>query len=307
MRPKRGRRWAWGALVGAAVVAGGVWGMVSLDWFARSDVPVPVDQPVPVPAVVTSPDLDPGGAGTLAGTSWVLESFAVDGAQVPAAAVSTLTFAEGGTGGGSTGCARYRLAWQQDGAALMLTADARKVGARPCDSSAAAEQEAMLLDVLSHVVSADLSDGTLVLLDADGSAVLRYRAAPTDFAGSVWSATGLVALTGDTPPGGIDTGGLISTITAAFAQDGTVSGFTGCRDYTGVWESDPVARTLAVTGVTTEGQGCVGQAAALETRYLRALGAVGGFLVEGSTLDLMRSPAIDAETLIRFTSTRSGG
>ena len=49
MRSKRGRRWAWGALVVAAVVAGGVWGVVSLGWFARSEVPVPVDQPVPAP------------------------------------------------------------------------------------------------------------------------------------------------------------------------------------------------------------------------------------------------------------------
>jgi heat shock protein HslJ len=119
--------------------------------------------------------------------------------------------------------------------------------------------------------------------------------------------TGLVALTGDTPPGGVDTGGPVSAITAAFAEEGTISGFSGCREYIGLWESDPATRALAVTGVMTQGQDCTGQAATLETRYLRTLGAVGGFVVEGSTLDLKRSPTIDAETLVRFTSTGSEG
>jgi heat shock protein HslJ len=243
-------------------------------------VPVPVNQPSPFPTAVTSPDSDPGGSGALAGASWVLESLAVDGTRVPpAAGWATLTFASGGGGGGSTGCTRYRLAWQQDRAALMLTVDVRPTASGDCDSPSAAAQEAMLRDLLPQVAHTDQSDRTLLFLDADGSTLLRYRAALTDLAGTTWSATGLVALTGDTPPGAVDIGGPVSAITAAFAEEGTVSGFTGCREYIGLWDSDPATRALAVTGFMTQGQDCTDQAATIETRYLRTLGAVGGSLI----------------------------
>lgn len=295
---QRTRRWAGAALVAAAVVAAVVWGAVSLDWFTRSSEPIPVDQPVPT--VVTSPDADPATPGELTGTSWVLESFTIGGERVPAAAESTLTFAPGGVGGGSTGCNRYRLVWEQDAASLTLTVDTRAASSATCSDPTVAAQETALLDLLPQVTAAERADDRLVLLDTVGSTLLRYTAAPTDLAGTSWSATGLVALTG-APPGGLDTGGVVSTITIEFAADGRVSGFSGCRDYTGGWESDPDTRTLTVNDVTTQGQDCTGGPATVETRYLRELGAVGGFFVEGSTLNLKRDPAIDADTLIRYT------
>lgn len=296
---QRTRRWAGAALVAAAVVAAVVWGAVSLDWFTRSSEPIPVDQPVPT--VVTSPDTEPGAVGPLTGTSWVLESFTVGGAQAPATAESTLTFAPGGVGGVSTGCTRYRLVWEQDGAAFTLTVDARSTGGGSCSDPTVAAQEAALLDLLPQIAAAGQADDTLVLLDTDGTSLLRYRAALTDLAGTSWSATGLAALTDDTPPGGLDTGDVISTITIDFTDNGTVAGFTGCRDYTGTWASDPNTRTLAVTDLTIQGQDCSGEAATVETRYLRDLGTVAGFFVEGNTLNLKRGPAIDDETLIRYT------
>jgi heat shock protein HslJ len=296
---QRTRRWAGAALVAAAVVAAVVWGAVSLDWFTRSSEPIPVDQPVPT--VVTSPDTDPATPGELTGTSWVLESFTDGGEQVPAAAESTLTFAPGGAGGVSTGCTPYRLVWEQDDAALSLSVDARAAGGAACDDPEVAAQEATLLDLLPQVASAEQTDDTLVLLDTDGSPLLRYGAALTDLSGTSWSATGLAALTGDTPPGGLETGDVIATITIDFTDDGTVAGFTGCRDYTGTWAADPDSATLAVTEVTTQGQDCAGESATVETRYLRELGAVAGFFIEGSTLNLKQGPAIDAETLIRYT------
>lgn len=285
------------ALVAAAAVAATVWGATSLDVFSRSAEPTPVDQPVPT--AVTTPDTQPEVVGDLTGTSWVLDSFALGGDLRTAAAESTLVFAEGGVAGGSTGCNRFRVAWQQDGAALTLDVDTPQATAIACPDQAVTDQEQAVLDLLPRVATAEVSEGALVLVDVGGSPVLTYTEAITNLAGTAWTASGLYDLTGDAV-GGLESSALISTVSAEFADDGSVSGFTGCRPYTGIWASDPSGRTLAVNDVTTQGEACTGAAGTIETRYLRELESVGGFFVEGSTLDLKRGPAIDDDTLVRY-------
>lgn len=234
----------------------------------------------------------------LTGTIWDLVSFDVDGEQQPAAAESFATFAEGGVFGGSTGCNRFRGSWEQDGATLALDAGATTLVA--CADPAVNDQEQALLALFPQVAVVERADDALTLVDADGSALLTYAAGLTDLAGTEWTATGV-----NNAMGGLVSSEETSTVTAEFAEDGTVSGFTGCRDYSGTWQAGDEPGGISVTDVTTEGEDCTGEPATLETQYLRALEITGIFQVEGATLYLREGPTIDTPAQATFTRATS--
>lgn len=230
-------------------------------------------------AATATDDTTASETGDLTGTSWVLESFDTDGEATPAAAEgeSTLTFAAGGELFGSTGCNRLTGTWTQDGSAVSLETGAMTLVG--CVDPEVAAQEQALLELLPQVQSVDEGDGTLDMLDADGSTLLAYVAGLTDLAGTSWTATGV-----NNQSGAVESDEITPTATADFAADGTVTGFTGCRDFTGSWQAD--ADTISVTDVTTDGAECTGDEATLEERYLAALAAASTFQLEGSTLNL---------------------
>jgi heat shock protein HslJ len=230
-------------------------------------------------------------ADDLTGSSWVLEAFVSDGQTVPAVdgAESTLTFVDSGDLAGSTGCNRFTGTWQQDGASVTLDTGATTLAA--CIDPAVDAQEQALLTLLPQTETVERSDDMLTLLDADGAAVLTYRAGLTDLAGTSWTATGI-----NNQTGAVESSALTSTVTAEFGEDGTVSGFTGCRDYTAAWQVD--ADTISVTDLATEGSECTGDAAAIERAYLAALSAATIVQIEGSTLNLRDS---DGATQVNYT------
>lgn len=218
----------------------------------------------------------------LTGTSWVLESYAADADSVPAVAgaEATLQFADDGVLFGSTGCNRFTGSWTQDGDAVVLETGATTLVG--CVDPEAAAQEQALLTLLPQAATVEQADDSLALLDADGSTLLTYTAGLADLAGTSWTATGI-----NNQTGAVESSELTPTATAVFDEDGTVSGLTGCREFTGSWQTE--GDTISVTDVTTEGDECTGDAATLEERYLAALEAASTFAIEGSTLNLRDS------------------
>jgi heat shock protein HslJ len=75
----------------------------------------------------------------------------------------------------------------------------------------------------------------------------------------------------------------VEPITALF-QGGTVSGFSGCNTYTGVYQSD--GSSLTISGLTTTQALCDEDATARENAFLAALASINGYVVQDDQLTL---------------------
>ena len=237
---------------------------------------------------------DPGsataaGTADLTGTSWLLSAIEVQpddsGDSTAAIAVvagrdaPTLTFAADGRAFGSTGCNRFTATWSQDGGSISIEVGA--VTQAACVGEELNRQEADYLRLLDAVDTAEVSQDALRLIaGADGA--LDFDAALADLAGTAWQATGV-----NNQTGGVESTALTSSVTAEFADDGTISGFSGCRDYTGSYEATD--GSLTVTDVSLDGPECSGDEAVLEGSYVAALQNASTFTIEGSTLNLRDS------------------
>lgn len=229
-----------------------------------------------------SGDATNAGASTdLTGTSWILSSLDAADADVGPAVVGeaelTLTFGPDGQASGATGCNRFTARWVQDGRGLSITVGA--VTQAACATDELQSQEAAYLRALGSVDSADATANALTLSAADASATLEFDAAISDLAGSAWEATGI-----NNQTGGVESTALTSSVTAEFSENGLVTGFSGCRDYTGTYETDGEA--LSIADVTLDGPDCEGDVSALEADYVAALANAATFSIEGSTLNL---------------------
>jgi len=226
-------------------------------------------------------------ADDLAGTSWVLSGIQVpqdDGTDSATGVVAgrdapTLTFAADGQGFGSTGCNRFTATWSQDGGSVAIEVGA--VTQAACAGEELNRQEADYLRLLDAVDTVETSEDTLRLTAGEDGA-LEFDAALSDLAGTAWQATGV-----NNQTGGVESTELTTSITAEFADDGTVSGFSGCRGYTGSYEA--ADGSLSVTDISLDGPECSGDEAELEASYVAALQNASTFAIEGSTLNLRDS------------------
>jgi heat shock protein HslJ len=224
-------------------------------------------------------------AGTdldLEGSSWVLSTLTVDGVETPAvpAATATLVFGPDGEVSGSTGCNRFIGEWEQDASALTISVAGSTMAA--CAAPELSEQEQLLLEALAQTGSARQTGETLELLDGDSTVLLRYDASLTQLGGTSWQATGV-----NNRSGGVESTALTSSVTAQFGDDGEISGFSGCRDYTGRFVASE--DVIEVTDISLVGDECSGDPAALEANVVAALEASQTFTIEGATLTLRDS------------------
>lgn len=222
-------------------------------------------------------------AGTdldLEGSSWTLSSLVVDGVETPAAGESTLVFAPDGEVAGSTGCNRFRGAWQQDGSSLTISVGATTLAA--CTSDELNEQEQRLLDALERTEAVRQSGESLELLDDEQDPLAIYEASLTGLAGTSWQATGV-----NNQTGGVESSALTPSVTAEFGEDGRLTGFSGCREYSARYEASD--GTITVTDVTFQGTECSGDEATLERNVEAALIASRTYSIEGTSLNLRDS------------------
>lgn len=235
---------------------------------------------------------EPVATAQLAGTSWVLESYAgPDGAAVAATTsgdVGTLVFAADGSFAGSTGCNRMAGTYAQDGASLTMASGPMTL--RACEGPVA-DQEAAIVAALPLVTSFTLED-TLVLQDADGATLLTYAAGLSSLAGTSWQATGInngkeavVSQVGT------------EKVTAVFGDDGTLSGTGGCNTYSGPYTTSGTDQITIGALAATE-MACPEPAMEIEQMYFGALGNVATYRIEGTTLTLRDA---DGATQASFT------
>ena len=210
-------------------------------------------------------------AGSFVGVPWVVSS-GVDLAGRDAAPSATFT---DDTVGGSTGCNRFTAPYTIAGEAMEIGTIATTRMACPPPADAV---ERAYLAALGRVAAWHLDGSDLVLAGDDHNEVLRYQeASPL----GDWEVTAF--LTGDavtSPPPG-------TTITANFADDGTLTGSSGCNTYQtsftlerGSIEIEPPASTEIACA---EPEGVMDQ----EASYLAALPTAVGYRLDGGRLALL--------------------
>jgi heat shock protein HslJ len=188
----------------------------------------------------------------------------------------TLMFDEG-TAAGNASCNQYSGSFELDGSSLTfgLLASTQMF----CGEPGAMAQEAAYLAALDTVDSWAI-DGETLTLSSNGGPVLVYAAISQDLAGTSWD---LLAYNNGT--GGFQSAAIGVSVTAAFADDGTLSGSSGCNDYTATWGTDETSIEI-VPGAATL-MACADEAAmAQETRYLELLGLADTYIVDAGTLEL---------------------
>ena len=214
----------------------------------------------------------------LAGTKWVLSSYVADDEDVDAAAVAALDFgADRSTLSGTTGCNGFGGTYSQDGSTLSIELGPMTLVA--CTDDATTAQERAIVDGLPRVASFTAS-GQLALLDDNGVAVLIYDPNTAGLEGTSWTATGV-----NNGTGGVQSTALTSTISAAFAAGGALSGFAGCNQYNATYATSG-ADGLTITNVATTRMACDEEAMTLESQYTAALAKVATYSLSGLTLTL---------------------
>jgi heat shock protein HslJ len=239
-----------------------------------------------------SGDASPATTAELSGTSWNLASYAgPDGAPVAggeSAEMGTLTFAADGSFAGSTGCNRIMGTYVQDGSSLTISSGPMSLKA--CQGPVA-DQEAAIIAALPLVTSFTL-ETNLVLLDADGTALLTYAPGMSTLAGTSWQATGI-----NNGKEAVVSQEGTEKVTAQFGTDGTLSGSGGCNTYSGPFTTSG-ADQITIGALASTMMACEEPAMEIEQQYFAALGNVATYQIEGSTLTLR---AADGATQVTFT------
>ncbi len=241
---------------------------------------------LPLGACARSNDAGAGGSGapapaqSLAGTAWDLVQYAPAGSTaltpVPDEVTATAEFTADQVAG-SGGCNRFTGGYTSQGSTLDIGPLAST--AMACVGPAMAV-EADYLARLDEATTFSITDGAMTMSDGTGQVLLAYsESVPVTLTGTTWAANGINTGTGAVSSLVADT-----TVTAVFAEDGTLSGTAGCNTYNGTYEVSGDAMTIGPLATTM--MACEPDASDQEANYLAALGRVTTFTIRGDQLEL---------------------
>ena len=237
---------------------------------------------LPLGACASSTDTGSGGTPppSLAGTAWDLAQYAPAGTTeltpVPDGVTPTAEFTEDQVSG-SGGCNRFSGGYTTDGDTIEIGPLASTAMACIGD---AGQVETDYLARLDEAATYAITDGTLTMSDGTGQVVLSYtEAVPVTLTGTTWSANGINTGTGAVSSLVADT-----TVTAVFAEDGTISGNAGCNTYNGTYEAS--GKDLTIGPLATTRMACEPDVSEQEANYLAALGRVTTYTIRGDQLEL---------------------
>lgn len=220
--------------------------------------------------------------GDLTSPVWILESYrGVDGTMTAALAGAPVTaeFAEGSVTG-SSGCNSYRAAYLTDG--QSLTFDMPVVTLMYCEGADVMGQEAGYLALLGTAAGYTISGDLLTITDSSGEVILVFRVLDQNLSGTKWELTGY-----NNGAGGFVSTAAGSTVTAAFGEDGKISGNAGCNSYSGPYVVSGKSISIGPLAMTemycTEPDGVMGQ----ESAYLAAVQSAASYRIGAGELILM--------------------
>ena len=220
------------------------------------------------------------GSG-LEGTLWRLTEYigpAGTAVSVPQAISASATFADGMVSG-NAGCNDYTGAYTVDGD--KLTIGPLAVTSKAC-GPAETTVETVFLASMSRVATYDVNGGSLELKTADGKAGLTFAATtPAGLSKTRWVATGV-----NNGKGAVSSVVAGTTLTATFADVGTVAGSGGCNDYSGPYTSDTSTIKIGPLAATKKLCNVPAGVDEQETQFLAAMQASTKYTITGSKLEL---------------------
>lgn len=217
----------------------------------------------------------------LSGTLWSLDTLQdATGNLVNVLADSeiTLEFQDGGYSG-SAGCNRYFGEYQVNGNVLSLgMAGSTEMF---CFPEEVMNQESSYLAALGQVSQFQINGNQLTLADKDGNSVLTYNVKqPATLTDTMWQ--GISYNNGRQAVVSVLEG---APITAMFSADGTLSGSTGCNNYTTSYTTDGNNISISEQIATTR-RACDQPQAEQEMAYLAALPQAATYRISGDRLEL---------------------
>ena len=133
---------------------------------------------------------------------------------------------------GNSGCNNYFGDYQVDGSSLSIEVGGLTM--MHCLPEELMEQENNYISAINRAGSYQVSQDKLHIIDTSGEIILEYRVLePAPLTGTPWQ---LVRY--NNGKGGVSSVLAGSEITAEFGNDGRITGFTGCNNYTGSLEVD---------------------------------------------------------------------
>ena len=238
------------------------------------------------------------GSG-LEGTLWRLTEYlgpAGTAVSVPQAVSASATFS-GGMVSGNAGCNDYTGSYTIDGD--KLTIGPLAVTKKACGPAETAV-ETVFLTAMGRVATYDVSGDSLELKTADAKVGLTFVATtPAGLSKTRWVATGV-----NNGKGAVSSVVTGTTLTAIFADAGTVAGSGGCNDYNGPYTSDvstiKIGPLAATKKLCNDPPGVDEQ----ETQFLIAMQAATKYTIAGSKLELRDA---GGALQVSFRATLGGG
>ncbi len=215
--------------------------------------------------------------GDLTGKVWALTELM--GKPLVVGTGISAEFTADGMVSGSAGCNRYNGTYTVSGSNITFSSPMAST-LMMCEQ-AVMDQESTYLNALGEAKAFGVSGDQLTLTGGDGSKLAVYKAQSQDLAGTDWEVTaynnGQQAVVGALEG---------TALTASFGEDGTLSGNSGCNNYTGSYEVDggqitigPLASTMMMC---SDPEGVMDQ----EAQYLTALQSAASYQIEGNVLEL---------------------
>ncbi len=255
-------------------------------------VPTTAPDPTPPPDTGGGSDAAPApetdgaletavGEDPLSGTYWSLVSLqnqAGETVNVLADSEVTLEFQDGSYSGNAS-CNRYFGSYQIDGANLnMGMAGSTEMFCMPEELM---NQESSYLATLALVSQFQMDGDQLSLADEGGNVVLTYTAKkPVSLTDTVW-----LGISYNNGRDAVVSALAEAQITAVFSADGTLSGSTGCNNYTTSYTTDGNNISISEQIATTR-RACDQPRTEQEMAYLAALPQAATYTISGEQLEL---------------------
>jgi len=218
-------------------------------------------------------------ATLLRASEWELDQQASKLGTVARGTTVTARFGTDGSLSGSSGCNSYVTTYKVAGATLTVAPEI--AGTLRMCSGPVTRVEAAYLARLPEAASYGIADSVLTIETSGKGGPLVYHAVNAEDA-----LTGKWEVLNYFRPGAVVSPVLGSTLTAEFAA-GTISGSSGCNQYTGPYEAKGTSITIGPLASTL--RACADPAVdQQETDYLAALALARTFSVAGGNLTLFR-------------------
>jgi len=220
------------------------------------------------------------GQQDLTGTIWSLSTF-MGKELVPGSGI-TAEFTSDGKISGSSGCNLYAGTYKVDGNNILISSPLAST-MMAC-SQEVMDQETAHLKALGDVRNFVATRDQLTFKDASGNDLMVFTAQDQDLAGTSWEATGYN--NGKQAVTSVLAG---TTITAEFGKDGTLTGNSGCNNYSGPYKV--TGNQIKIGPLISTKKACAEPAGVMdqEAQYLAALETAATYKLEGSVLELRTS------------------